>query len=62
MTKLKTMLLGVAVALPLAAFGAVEGTAADAAVAPVKAQSGPTQQAYRCCWVFYSGNWWCIPC
>jgi hypothetical protein len=17
---------------------------------------------YKCCWVFYSGMWWCVPC
>ena len=62
MKKLKMMLLGVAMALPLATVGAVETVIHGVDAAPLQAQSGPTQQTYRCCWVFYSGAWWCIPC
>jgi hypothetical protein len=24
--------------------------------------AGQDQQSMKCCWVWYSGFWWCIPC
>ena len=61
MTKLRKMLLGAALALPLAAFG-VLGTAATAdqdAVVPPSVPDG-SSSAIECCWIFISGRWWCI--
>ncbi|MBN1240313.1 MAG: hypothetical protein JXB36_17550 [Gammaproteobacteria bacterium] len=60
MTKLKSMLLGVAMALPFAAVGAVETGIQGVDAAPLEAQSGPTQQTFECCWVYFNGMWWCI--
>jgi hypothetical protein len=59
MTKIKTMLLGMALALPLAAFGAIGDVGSmEPAAVPPEAQGAQSQ--YKCCWVFYNGSWYCI--
>lgn len=62
MNKLRGILLGVALALPLAAIGSSEiGVAATGKQGTMTSvQSGP--QSERCCFVWFMGAWWCIPC
>ena len=59
MRKLRGFLLGLALALPLAAVGA-----SGDLPSPYTVESAPLSQddGYRCCWVFYFGTWWCIAC
>jgi hypothetical protein len=59
MAKIKSLLLGMALVLPLAAFGAIgDVTSTGAEAVPAELQA-PTSQI-RCCWVFYNGVWYCI--
>lgn len=84
----KNFVLGLILALPLAAFGASRhvsletgsndpsypADAADAADAAVALPADCDEAAvasdarttddhhYKCCWVFWGGMWWCIPC
>lgn len=61
MKKLRGILLGIALALPLAAIGASgEVTPVGKSSSMTQIQSGP--ESGRCCWVWHMGTWWCIPC
>jgi hypothetical protein len=59
MNKVRGILLGIALALPLAAIGS-SGELATGKSTMTSIQSGP--ESGRCCWVWYIGKWWCIPC
>lgn len=57
MKKLRGLLLGVALALPLSVVGAsVDQTSTSYMSAP------ESQSNDKCCWVFWLGLYWCIPC
>ena len=60
MKNLRGILLGIALALPLAAIGSSGELTATGKSTMTSIQSGP--ESARCCWVWYIGNWWCIPC
>jgi len=61
MKKVRGFLLGIALALPLAAVGGTGDISADGKTSTMTSvQTGP--QSDRCCWVMYFGNWFCIPC
>ncbi len=60
MRRLRIMLLGLAFALPLAATHATEEVGVTGkTTAMTEVQSEPQG---RCCFVWYLGSWWCIPC
>lgn len=57
------VLLAALVLLPMLAFGtsvesAVLGNAPDGS-APSELEGSTS---YECCWVFFAGRWWCVPC
>ena len=57
------VLLAALLLLPLLAFGSSLGSAElgatpDAAVP--QELTGST--SYDCCWIFFFGKWWCVPC
>jgi hypothetical protein len=59
MSKFKSFVLGVALALPLTVFGAsADVTPVGAAKTMTSIQSEPQG---RCC-VFFMGMWYCYPC
>jgi hypothetical protein len=63
MSKLKSVLLVAVLALPLVSIGAA--SASDESSAAASAPSGKTSgmtTADKCCWFFYLGHWYCIPC
>ncbi len=66
MRRLRGFLLGVALALPLAATGgtqdvsAVDVSAVGKTTTMTSIQTGPASD--RCCWVFYIGMWFCFVC
>ncbi|HEX6992763.1 MAG TPA: hypothetical protein VF339_01315 [Gammaproteobacteria bacterium] len=61
MSRLRGLLLGVALALPLAATGGTgEVSAVGKTSTMTSIQSGPASD--RCCWVFYMGMWFCFAC
>lgn len=69
MSRLRGFLLGVALALPLAAIGGTDDasvigkasvTTVDKADTMTSIQKGPASD--RCCWVFYLGMWFCFVC
>ncbi len=66
MNKVRTFLLGVALALPLAALGSA-GDCAATSLSTAKPSSstsvvaGPSSQQGRCC-VMFMGEWFCFPC
>lgn len=56
---LKSMLLAIALTLPLA----LSATSPSAGAAPEGARLEPTSPGqYLCCWIFIYGRWMCIPC
>lgn len=60
---MKTMRLAIAlmVALPFAAFSAGLGSGGvEAGPAGIVVENAG--EAAECCWVFYAGRWWCVPC
>jgi len=65
---MRSTLLSAVLALSVAAwFGQTRAATEDAATAtPVAAPSGSAvvteADSYNCCWVFYAGRWWCLPC
>lgn len=60
MNKIRTIVLGVALALPMAVVGAVgEGTEKATTAQEFQPQSS---SSYKCCWVFINGRWYCIAC
>lgn len=61
MGKFRTFMLGAALALPLAAFGAIGDVGSTDAAVPPSVEQGASSQ-YRCCWIFFGGTWWCIAC
>lgn len=66
MNKVRTFLLGVALALPLAALGsagdvAAMGVSAAKPSSSTSVVSGPSSQTGWCC-VMYLGSWLCFPC
>ncbi|HEX7081240.1 MAG TPA: hypothetical protein VF329_09515 [Gammaproteobacteria bacterium] len=62
MKKIRGILLGVALALPLMAASAAAPTPLIAdQVQTTKANAGPSKQ-YNCCWVFFMGRLYCFPC
>lgn len=64
MGKFKTMLVGIALALPFATLNAASPVAAAqpaAGAAPPGLIEMGDGSAYTCCWVFYMGRWYCIP-
>ena len=61
MKRLRGILLGIALALPLAAIGASgEVALVNKSSTMTQIQSGP--ESGRCCWVWLMGSWWCLPC
>lgn len=65
MNKLRGILLGFALALPLAAVGSSSDVSAIGDMTAAKStmtqiQTGPASE--RCCFVWFMGSWWCIPC
>ena len=70
MLKLRSLLTA-GLILPLIAFGGAlgAGEVGNASALPMTG-TGATEaisetggvETYRCCWVYYMGNWWCIPC
>lgn len=61
MSKLRGILVGIALAVPLAALGASGDVAVTGKTSTMTSvQAGP--QSGRCCFIWHVGNWWCIPC
>ena len=56
MKKITSVLASLLLVLPLVGVAALSSTAGQA---PEQEQSSDT---YRCCWVFYNGMWYCMPC
>ncbi len=67
MSKIKT-LVAAGLIVPLLALGAIANSEqSDSLSAPSARPSAPyrvmdTADAYTCCWVYYLGRWYCIPC
>ena len=58
-------LLALVVMLPLVAVGSSLGSSELAANAlPTESdRAGLDQTAgYDCCWIYFMGKWWCVPC
>ena len=67
MNKVRTFLLGVALALPLAALGsagdvAAMGVSAAKPSSSTSVVSGPSSQGTARCCVMFMGTWFCFPC
>lgn len=61
MRKVRGLLIGIALALPLAAIGGTGDVSAVGKTSTMTSvQTGP--EAGRCCWIMYFGSWFCIPC
>lgn len=60
MRRLRIILLGIALALPLAATSASDEVGVSGKTSDMM-QIQPQPQG-RCCFVWYLGSWWCIPC
>lgn len=65
MKSLRTI-IALAMMVPLASPAALfDSTADDPTVLPASEGSTvatETTTAYKCCWVWMLGQWWCIPC
>lgn len=70
MKKLNVLAAGLLI-LPLAAWAGVGHEAAQSVVGVSPAQSSQGTAAmrpaahgvgYNCCWIWMSGQWWCVPC
>lgn len=59
MKKLRGFLLGVAMVLPLTVLGASVDLSSTSYVDTSRPEA---QYDYHCCWVFFMGMWWCVPC
>jgi hypothetical protein len=66
MSKIKA-LIGAALVVPLFALGSASGSQPTGALAALTQGGEPTQVVdggtnWECCFVYFGGRWYCIPC
>jgi hypothetical protein len=61
MKSIKSLILGIALCLPFSLLGADLSVTIEQ---PDSTMSEMTQSpsGWGCCWIYFNGRWWCIPC
>ena len=63
LTKLKAVLLLAVLAMPLLSIASARAMSESTATAVAPAgKPGSAPQSIECCWIYYFGRWYCVPC